>query len=265
MSQPILSVHKLYCDYLTRHHTIRAVDGVSFDLYSNEVLGIIGESGSGKSTLAHSLIGQLNSFTQVCEGDILFNDRSIKTFSEKDWQQLRGRHIGMIFQSAEASFNPIMTIGQHIVEALLIHQQCNQQDAKLQAINSLKMVGMSNPDKIMQCYPFELSGGMCQRAALALAMSLQPQLLIADEPTASLDIVAQSEIVLLLNNLREQLGLAMIIISHDLGLVARLADKIAVMADGKILEMSTTEQILTNPSHDYTKSLLTSMPPFDIN
>lgn len=265
MPQSLLSVHELHCHYLTKHSTISAVDGVSFDLYPNEVLGIIGESGSGKSTLALSLMGLLNNFTQICKGDLLFKGQNTQTFSEKDWQQVRGRHIGMIFQSAEASFNPIMTIGQHITESLLTHQRCNHQDARLQAINALKIVGMPCPDKIMQCYPFELSGGMCQRAALALAMSLQPQLLIADEPTASLDIIAQSEITTLLNKLRHQFGLAMIIISHDLGLVARLADRMAVMATGKILEMSTTKQILSNPSHYYTKRLLTSMPSFEVN
>lgn len=265
MSESLLTVDKLYCHYLTRQNSVKAVDGVSFDLYPNEVLGIIGESGSGKSTLARTLIGLFNNFSQVCEGRILFKDQDVNSFSEQAWQQLRGNQIGMIFQSAEASFNPTMTIGQHIIESLLIHKQYHHKNAQLHAIESLKMVGMPNPENIMQCYPFELSGGMCQRAALALAMSLRPQLLIADEPTASLDIIAQSEIATLLNHLQQQFGLAMIIISHDLGLVAHLADKIAVMSGGKIVEMSTTEQILNNPSHPYTKTLLTSMPAFEVN
>lgn len=258
MFETLLAVRHLSCHYKTLQGAVKAVDGVSFDLHRGEVLGIVGSSGSGKSTLALSILGLLDHSAIVSKGNIEFKGQYLGSLNEKDWQQLRGSQIGMIFQSAQNTFNPVMTIGQHIIEALSTHRTESYEEAKTKAIDALKMVGMLHPEKIMQCYSFELSGGMCQRAALALAISLQPDVLIADEPTASLDVLSQSEIIDLLITISKQLNLAMIIITHDLSLAAKISDCIAVMAAGKFVETGSSAQIFRNPANPYTKDLLAS-------
>lgn len=258
MSETLLAVRHLRCHYKTLQGTVKAVDEVSFDLGCGEVLGIVGSSGSGKSTLALSILGLLNHSTMISKGNIAFKEQDLGSLDEKDWQQLRGSRIGMIFQSAQNTFNPVMTIGQHIIEAINTHQAGSYEAAETKAINALKIVGILHPEKIMQCYSFELSGGMCQRAALALAISLQPDVLIADEPTASLDVLSQSEIIDLLITISKQLNLAMIIITHDLSLAAKISDCIAVMAAGKFVETGSPEQIFRNPVNSHTKDLLAS-------
>lgn len=260
MTETLLSVRNLKCHYMTGRGAVRAVDGISLDVDAGEVIGIVGESGSGKSTLALSVLGLLDRPGRVGEGTISFKGRDLRALSEDSWCEVRGRRIGMIFQSPEASFSPTATIGRQMTEILQVHRGMNKHAAQAAAEQVLTKVGMPRPGEILENYPFELSGGMCQRAALALAISLQPELLLADEPTASLDLLAQAEITQLLIDMRHQYRLAMIIISHDLGLVSRMADRVMIMYAGRIVESGPTIQVLQSPRHPYTQALLASIP-----
>jgi len=220
----------------------------------------VGESGSGKSTLALSMLGLLDAPGRIVDGEIRFMGRDMRALGEDDWRKFRGKEIGMIFQSPEASFSPAATIGRQMTEVLQVHREMNKHEARTVAEEMLAKMGLPHPAKILECYPFELSGGMCQRAALALAISLRPALLLADEPTASLDLLAQSEITQLLNTLRHQYRMAMVIISHDLGLIACLTDRVVIMYAGRAVESGPTAQVLQSPRHPYTHGLLASLP-----
>ena len=255
---PLLSVSHLKSYYFSAQGLIRAVDGVSLDLYRGDILGIVGESGSGKSTLALSLLGLLDPPGRIEEGGIQFQGEDLPTLDEAGWQGIRGKKIGMIFQSPEGSFNPISTIGRQISEALQTHRSLSRKKADKEAEMALARVWMPQPEEVFERYPFEISLGMCQRASLALALSLNPSILIADEPTASLDIVSQAEMARLFSELQETRNLSMIIISHDLGLVRTIADRVAVMHAGKIVEEGPTEQVLEAPRHPYTQGLVSS-------
>lgn len=255
---PLLSVSHLKSYYFSAQGLIRAVDGVSLDLYRGDILGIVGESGSGKSTLALSLLGLLDPPGRIEEGGIQFQGEDLPTLDEAGWQGIRGKKIGMIFQSPEGSFNPISTIGRQISEALQTHRSLSRKEADKEAEMALARVWMPQPEEVFERYPFEISLGMCQRASLALALSLNPSILIADEPTASLDIVSQAEMARLFSELQETRNLSMIIISHDLGLVRTIADRVAVMHAGKIVEEGPTEQVLEAPRHPYTQGLVSS-------
>lgn len=255
---PLLSVSHLKSSYCSAQETIRAVDGVSVDLYQGDILGIVGESGSGKSTLALSLLGLLDPPGRIEGGEIRFQGKDLLALDEAGWQNIRGKTIGMIFQSPEGSFNPIATIGRQIAEALQAHRTLSRREADKEAEMALGRVRMPQPKEVFERYPFELSLGMCQRASLALALSLSPSILIADEPTASLDIVSQAEMARLFSELQETRALSMIVISHDLGLVRTIADRVAVMHAGKIVEEGPVEQVLTEPRHPYTRELVSS-------
>lgn len=260
MIRPLLSVRNLKCRYKAGRHVIRAVDGLDLDIGPKEVVGIVGESGSGKSTLALAMLGLLDAPECTVEGTISFKGRDLRTLQEDAWLEVRGRQIGMTFQSPERSFSPAATIGQQMAEALQIHRRLNKAAARMAAEQMLAKVGMPHPARVLESYAFELSGGMCQRAALALTVSLQPDLLIADEPTASLDLLAQTEVTQLLTTLRHQYRMAMVIVSHDLGLVARIADRVMIMYAGRIVESGPADQVLQLPRHPYTKGLLASIP-----
>lgn len=260
MTETLLSVRSLKCRYMTGQGSICAVDGIDLDVDAGEVVGIVGESGSGKSTLALALLGLLDRPGCAVDGLISFKGHDLRTLREDYWCRVRGRQIGMIFQSPEASFSPVATIGRQMTEVLQVHRGMSKATAMAAAEQTLAKVGMPRPAEIMQNYPFELSGGMCQRAALALAISLQPALLLADEPTASLDLLAQAQITQILINMRRQYRLAMIVISHDLGLVSRVADRIAIMYAGRIVELGPTTHVLQLPRHPYTQALLASIP-----
>lgn len=255
---PLLSVSHLKSYYSSAHETIRAVDGVSLDLYQGDILGVVGESGSGKSTLALSLLGLLAPPGHIEDGEIRFQGKDVLALDEAGWQGIRGKKIGMIFQSPEGSFNPISSIGRQISEALQTHRSLSRREADKEAEMALARVRMPQPKEVSKRYPFELSLGMCQRASLALALSLNPSILIADEPTASLDIVSQAEMARLFSELQEALHLSMIIISHDLGLVRTIADRVAVMHAGKIVEEGPAKQVLKEPHHSYTRELVSS-------
>ncbi|SCY03551.1 peptide/nickel transport system ATP-binding protein [Nitrosospira sp. Nl5] len=263
MAEPLLSVRNLKCHYMTGPGVVRAVDGIDLDVGAGEIVGIVGESGSGKSTLALSVLGLLDRPGRIVEGTISFKGNDLQALSEDGWRQVRGRRISMIFQSPEASFSPTATIGRQMTEVLRVHRGMNGHAAKAAAEHMLTKVGMPRPAKILESYPFELSGGMCQRAALALAISLQPELLLADEPTVSLDLLAQAEITQLLMDMRHQYQLAMIIISHDLGLVSRMADRVVIMYAGRIVESGPAIRVLQSPRHPYTQALLASIPQLE--
>ena len=260
---PLLAVSNLKSSYFTGRGVISAVDGVSFDLYQGQTVGIVGESGSGKSTLALSLLGLLERPGRVVAGEIRFAGKNLRTLNETEWREVRGRQIGMIFQSPEASFNPVATVGEQMCEALITHQRLTQASASEKAHDALAIVGMPRPREILKSYAFELSGGMCQRAALGLALSLNPTLLLADEPTASLDVLAQEEMIRLFKEMQKRLNLSMVIISHDLGLIGKVAARIIVMYAGKIVEAGPTWQVLRTPRHPYTRGLLASQLRLD--
>lgn len=256
----LLQVHQLSVWYGVGADEVRAVDDVSFTIHEREVVGVVGESGSGKSTVAQAILGLLDRRTTMNAGRIELEGDNVFSFDERRWGTVRGRRIGMMFQSPESSFNPAATIGAQISEALRWHDGLSRTAARQSALQALQQVGMPRPEEIMHNYAFELSGGMCQRAALALVMALQPALVLADEPTASLDVLAQAELVRWLARMQKQNGFAMLVISHDLNLIARLAQRVLVMYGGRILEHGATASLLSNPQHPYTVQLLTAVP-----
>ncbi len=260
MGTALLTVRGLKSHYQSARGVVRAVDGVDIEVCGGEVVGVVGESGSGKSTLALSLIGLLDPPGHITEGAVEFEGRDLRALDEEQWRSVRGRRIGMMFQSPEASFSPTATIGRQMVEALRIHHRIEANAARIEAQRALAMVGLQRPEEIFDNYPFELSGGMCQRAALALVLSLEPALLLADEPTSSLDILAQAEMAKLFGELRQRQQFTMLIISHDLGLISKLADRVVIMYAGRVVESGPTHQVLSKPRHHYTFGLLASLP-----
>ena len=259
-SSPLLAVNNLFVEYGSGSDTVSAVSDVSFDIDKGEVVGLVGESGSGKSTVAQSMLGLLDQSNARTSGTIQFEGDNVFSYDARRWREVRGRRIGMIFQSPESSFNPVATIGAQMVEALRCHTKLSNAEARKEALASLNDVGMPRPAEIMHNYAFELSGGMCQRAALAMVMSLKPSLVLADEPTASLDVVAQAELVRWLGKIQKERGFAMLVISHDLNLIARLADRLLVMHRGEVLERGEAQAVLSRPQHSYTKQLINAVP-----
>lgn len=239
---------------------VEAVRKVSFDIGTGEVVGLVGESGSGKSTIAQAILGLLDKNTATIKGRIQFADNNLFALDTPRWREIRGRRIGMIFQSPESSFNPVASIGEQMIEALRWQRKLSKQEAKQTALSALQELGMPRPEEVMHNYAFELSGGMCQRAALAMVMALAPSLILADEPTASLDVVAQAELIRWLAAVQKKRGFSMLVISHDLNLIARLSDRLLVMHQGRILERGTTQSVLDHPQHDYTKTLINAVP-----
>lgn len=255
----LIEVDNLTIEYGLPRGVLRAVEGVSFSLSEREVLGIVGESGSGKSTLASALLGLLDFSGRIVSGGVRFEGREVTSLDEGAWRGLRGKRVGAIFQSPQDTFSPTATIGRHIEEALRTHSALSASAARLRALEALDLVRMPRSSEVMKSYAFELSGGMCQRAALALALALEPAVLVADEPTSSLDLLAQVDIARLLDDLRARLGLSMIVISHDIGLIGRLADRVAVMHQGRMVEIGAAASVLSAPGHAYTERLLSSV------
>ena len=255
---PILSVRNLKVSFKTKKGIAYAVDNVSFDVYRGEVFGLAGESGSGKSTIALSIIRLIEEPGKIESGQILFDGKDVLKFNDQELQAYRWRDVSMIFQGAMNSFNPVMRVGEQLVDAILAHSNMSEEEARKRAEELLKVVGI---DKVfVNRYPFELSGGMKQRAMIAMALVLNPKLLIADEPTTSIDVIRQIEVLRLLRNLQKELGLSMIYITHDLSLMAAIADRLGIMYAGKIVEQGTVRQIYETPAHPYTKLLLASIP-----
>lgn len=267
----LLEVNHLTTQFTTEQGQVQAVRDVSFSLEKGEILGIVGESGSGKSQAMYSVMGLLASNGRVTEGSIRFNGTEIapQHFAggmkeyEAHMRKIRGNEISMIFQDPMSFLNPVLNIETQLVEPLLNHQHLSRQEARQKAIELLTKVGIPSPEARLKQYPHEFSGGMRQRVMIAIALACEPKLLIADEPTTALDVTIQAQILELMMDLKEKLGMAIIMITHDLGIVARMCEKIAVMYAGKIVEYGTTDEIFYEPKHEYTKGLLRSIPRLD--
>ena len=249
--------------FFTPAGEVKALGGVSFKMKDGEVLGIVGESGSGKSVTAYSLMGLTAYPGKLVGGSVDFNGHHINDLTEKEFRKIRGNEVSIIFQDPMTSLNPVYTIGNQIEEAILLHTDKNKEQAKARAKELLELVGINEPERRLKQYPHEHSGGMRQRVMIAMALACEPKLLIADEPTTALDVTIQAQILELMMDLKKRLGMAIIMITHDLGIVANICEKIAVMYAGKIVEYGTTDDIFYHPSHEYTKGLIRSIPRLD--
>ena len=260
MSDRILEVDGLQTHFFTRSGVAKAVNGVSFTLDRGEVLGLVGESGSGKSVTGFSIMGLVDPPGRVVGGDIRLRGSSILGLSEPDMRRVRGRSIAMIFQDPMMTLNPVVSIGDQMVEAVLAHRRLRRQDAFEQARDALGRVGIPSPEERLHAYPHQFSGGMRQRVAIAIALLHDPDVVIADEPTTALDVTIQSQILSVVQRLTREAGTALLWISHDLGVVSSLSDKIAVMYAGRIVEAGSSDAVLRSPRHPYTRALLDSIP-----
>jgi oligopeptide/dipeptide ABC transporter ATP-binding protein len=262
--QPLLSVRGLRVSFDTDAGRLRAVDGVSFDLAPGEVLAIVGESGSGKSVTAQTIIGLTESPNAAIEGSILLRGAELRGAGEEELRKVRGEQIGMVFQDPMTSFNPVYRIGAQIVEAIRTHREgMGRAEARKIAIEMLDSVGIPNPELRIDDYPHQFSGGMRQRAMIAMALALEPDVLIADEPTTALDVTVQAQILRLLERLNRERELATVLITHDLGVVAEVADRVLVMYAGRVVEQGTLDEIFYDPQHPYTWGLLGSLARLD--
>ena len=236
------------------------VEGVSFDMEKGDIVAIVGESGSGKTTVIRAILGSLSGGGRVSAGDIIFEGESLLSYGPKQWQQLRGTKISMIFQDSGAMINPIRKIGSQYVEYIRTHEKISKKDAWAKGVRMLENMRLPDGDNVMKSYPFELSGGMRQRVGIAMAMTFKPDLLLADEPTSALDVTTQAQIVRQMTELRDQYNTGIIIVTHNIGVAAYMADKIIVMKDGHVVDMGDRDKILKDPSDPYTVNLLESVP-----
>ena len=260
-NESLLSVKNLKTHFSVGNSVVKAVDGISFDLDPGKTFAIVGESGSGKSITALSIMGLLpNNLESVDRGKILFNNQDLLTLDEKEMRKIRGNSVSMIFQEPMTSLNPVYDLSFQISEAIMLHQNKNKQEARKIAIDMLDLVGIPEPQKRIDAFPHELSGGMRQRAMIAMALSCNPKILIADEPTTALDVTIQAQIIELMRDLQKKLGMAIIFITHDLGVVAEISDTVMVMYLGNTMEIAKTNEIFSNPMHPYTKSLIDIAP-----
>ena len=260
MSDLLLDIKNDRLSFFTPAGEVKALNNVSFSMKQGEVLGIVGESGSGKSVTAYSLMGLTAYPGKLIGGELRFNGHEVEKMTEKDFRKMRGEEISIIFQDPMTSLNPVYTIGNQIVEMVRLHTNKNKQEAYARAKELLELVGINEPERRLKQYPHERSGGMRQRVMIAIALACEPKLLIADEPTTALDVTIQAQILELMMELRKKLGMSIIMITHDLGVVASMCEKIAVMYAGKIVEYGTTDEIFYNPKHEYTKGLINSIP-----
>ncbi|MDU6573590.1 MAG: ABC transporter ATP-binding protein [Gemella haemolysans] len=261
--EKLLEIKNLETAFRIKDDYFNAVDKVSLDLYKNEVLAIVGESGCGKSTLATTIMRLHNENLTKSTGEIIFNGKNILDLTEDEMNKIRTKDIGMIFQDPLSSLNPLHRIGKQIEEALIYHTELSAEERQKRVIELLTQVGIPNPERCAKQYPHELSGGMRQRVMIAMAMSCKPSVLIADEPTTALDVTIQAQILDLIKGLQEEMHAGIILITHDLGVVAEMADRVAVLYAGEVVEIGTAEQIFKNPKHPYTRSLLRSIPQLD--
>ena len=259
----LLEVKDLRTSFFTDAGEVKAVNGISFTLDRGKVLGIVGESGSGKSVTAYSIMQILASTGKITGGSILYDGKELVGIGERGMKEIRGNKISIIFQDPMTSLNPTYTIGRQLMEAIRLHTSRNKKQAYDRAVEMLRLVNVNEPEKRMKQYPYEFSGGMRQRVMIAMALACEPDILIADEPTTALDVTIQAQILELMKSLQRELGMAIIMITHDLGVVAQLCDEVIVMYAGGICEQGTADEIFYNPRHEYTKGLLRSIPTAD--
>ena len=259
----MLEVKNLRTSFFTGAGEVKAVNGVSFNLENGNVLGIVGESGSGKSVTAYSIMQILEKTGKIVGGSVKFNGQELVGAGEKVMKTIRGNKISIIFQDPMTSLNPTYTIGHQLMEAIILHTDRNKKQAYDRAVEMLRLVNVNEPEKRMNQYPYEFSGGMRQRVMIAMALACEPDVLIADEPTTALDVTIQAQILELMQSLQEELGMAIIMITHDLGVVAQMCDEVIVMYAGSICEQGTADEIFYNPKHEYTKGLMRSIPTVD--
>ena len=260
MSELLLDIKNERLSFFTPAGEVKALNNVSFSMKQGEVLGIVGESGSGKSVTAYSLLGLTAYPGKLIGGELGFTAHEVEKLTEKEFRKMRGEEISIIFQDPMTSLNPVYTIGNQIVEMVRLHTNKDKKEAYARAKELLELVGINEPERRLKQYPHELSGGMRQRVMIAIALACEPKLLIADEPTTALDVTIQAQILELMMELRKKLGMSIIMITHDLGVVASMCEKIAVMYAGKIVEYGTTDEIFYEPKHEYTKGLINSIP-----
>ena len=259
----LLSVENLQVQFQTKKGINTAVDGVSFSIEKGRILGIVGESGCGKSVTSMSILQLLSSNARISGGSIKLDGKELVGLPEKEMCKIRGNDIAMIFQDPMTALNPTLTIGTQLMEPIMLHQNCGKKEAWIRAVDVLKRVGIAAPEKRMKEYPHQLSGGMRQRVMIAMAVSCEPRLLIADEPTTALDVTIQAQILELMCELREKMGTAIMLITHDMGVVAETADDVLVLYAGKAVEYGSIEDIFESPKHPYTQGLLNSIPRLD--
>ncbi len=263
MAGPLLEIEDLKVDFATDEGTVHAVDGVSFSLEAGEVLSVVGESGCGKSVTAMTILGLTRGTNSRITGSVRYQGKELTTASAEELEAIRGDRIAMVFQDPMSSFNPVQKIGDQIIEAILAHRDMNKAAARRKAIEALGSVGIPDPERRADHYPFEYSGGMRQRAMIAMALALEPAVLIADEPSTALDVTIQAQIIELLRDLNQEHGLSVILITHDLGVVAEIADRVAVMYAGQIVEQGSLDEIFYDPQHPYTWGLMGSLTRLD--
>ena len=259
----LLEIKDLVTQFKVKRGTVKAVNHVSYQVDKGEIVAIVGESGSGKSVSSLSLMGLIQKPGEIVQGEILFNGENLRNKTKKEMQSIRGDKISMIFQEPMTSLNPVHRIKDQIMESILTHTDMNKDQALQHAIKMLDLVGIPSPEKRVYDYPHQMSGGMRQRVMIAMALACDPELLIADEPTTALDVTIQAQILDLITKLRDKLGMAVLLITHDLGVVAETADRVIVMYCGRIVEEATVEQLFTKPLHPYTQGLLDSIPKVD--
>ena len=259
----LLEVNDLHTSFFTPVGEVKAVNGVSFNLDRGKVLGIVGESGSGKSVTAYSIMQILEKTGKIVSGSIKVDGKELVGISEKEMKNVRGNKISIIFQDPMTSLNPTYTIGHQLMAAIRLHTNRNKKEAWDRAVEMLRLVNVNEPEKRMKQYPFEFSGGMRQRVMIAMALACEPDILIADEPTTALDVTIQAQILELMQSLQKELGMAIIMITHDLGVVAQMCDEVIVMYAGSICEQGSADEIFYNPKHEYTKGLMRSIPTVD--
>ena len=263
VSSPLLEVRDLVTSFRTDRGVVRAVDGVSFEVPEKGTLGIVGESGCGKSVTSLSIMRLVPSPPGTIDaGQVLFDGKDLLQLREREMRKLRGNQISMIFQEPMTSLNPVYTVGAQIMEAVRLHQKRSKTQARDRAIEMLQLVGIPSPERRVDSYPHELSGGMRQRVMIAMALACQPRLLIADEPTTALDVTIQAQVLDLLRKLQQLLGMSVVLITHDLGVVAEFTERVVVMYAGRVVEQGPVQEVFRHPRHPYTQGLLKSLPPF---
>ncbi len=258
-SGPILTVKDLRIEFLSDSGRLLAVDGVNFSLHSGETVALVGESGAGKSVTSLAVMGLLPGYAEV-SGEMLYRERNLLSLNERKLQDIRGNNISMIFQEPMTSLNPVFSVFEQMAETISYHQGGSKREIRARTVESLKLVGIPNADRIMDEYPHQLSGGMRQRVMIAMALSCNPDILIADEPTTALDVTIQAQILLLMRNLQEELGTGVLMITHDLGVVAQVAHRVGVMYAGQIVEFSDVGELFREPKHPYTRGLMSTIP-----